>query len=572
MKASQFTISTQKEDPVGADVISQQLMLRAGMIRRVASGLYSWMPLGLKVLRKVEAIVREEMNAAGAEELLMPAIQPAELWQESGRWEQYGDELLRVKDRHDREFCVGPTHEEVMTDIARNELKSYKQLPKTYYQIQTKFRDERRPRFGVMRAREFIMKDAYSFHIDHESLVDTYNVMYAAYCKIFDRIGLDYRPVVADNGSIGGTGSHEFHVLADSGEDDIAFSRESDFAANTEMAEAIAVGSRGAPSKAIEKFATPTQKSIAELCELTGASASQTVKIILVQGDSEKNPVVALVLRGDHQLMDVKAEKMEGVASPLTIASDQQIKDSLSAAAGFIGPVGLSIPTFVDRSAATLSDFYCGANETGFHLGGVNWGRDLPEPESVHDLRSVAEGDPSPDGKGTIQIKRGIEVGHIFQLGEKYSKAMNATVLDNNGKAKPMQMGCYGIGCSRIVASAIEQNNDDNGIIWPINIAPFEIVICPIGYGKSDAVRDASDSLYAELKTAGVDVLLDDRNFRPGVMFAEMELLGLPHRITIGDRSLDRGVVEYKNRADESKNGELATSDLAAQVIQRLAR
>jgi prolyl-tRNA synthetase len=511
------------------------------------------------------------MNAAGAEELLMPAIQPAELWQESGRWEQYGDELLRVKDRHDREFCVGPTHEEVITDIARNELKSYKQLPKNYYQIQTKFRDERRPRFGVMRAREFIMKDAYSFHIDHESLLDTYNVMYAAYCKIFDRIGLDYRPVVADNGSIGGTGSHEFHVLADSGEDDIAFSSESDFAANTEMAEAIAVGSRGAPSKAIEKFATPTQKSIVELCELTGASASQTVKVILVQGDSEKTPVVALVLRGDHEVMDVKAEKMEGVASPLTMASDQQIKDSVSAEAGFIGPVGLRIPTFVDRSAATLSDFYCGANETGFHLSGVNWGRDLPEPESVHDLRSVVEGDPSPDGKGTIQIKRGIEVGHIFQLGEKYSEAMNATVLDNNGKAKPMQMGCYGIGCSRIVASAIEQNNDDNGIIWPINIAPFEIVICPIGYGKSDAVREASDSLYAELKTAGVDVLLDDRNFRPGVMFAEMELLGLPHRITIGDRSLERGIVEYKNRADESKNGELATADLATQVIQQLA-
>jgi prolyl-tRNA synthetase len=572
MKASQFTISTQKEAPVGADVISQQLMLRAGMIRRVASGLYSWMPLGLKVLRKVEAIVREEMNAVGAEELLMPAIQPAELWQESGRWEEYGDELLRVKDRHEREFCVGPTHEEVITDIARNELKSYKQLPKNYYQIQTKFRDERRPRFGVMRAREFIMKDAYSFHIDHESLVDTYNAMYAAYCKIFDRIGLDYRPVVADNGSIGGTGSHEFHVLADSGEDDIAFSSESDFAANTEMAEAIAVGSRGEASKSMEKFATPTQKTIAEVCELTGAGAEQTVKVILVQGDDEDAPVVALVLRGDHEVMDVKAEKIEGVAVPLTMATDQQIKDALSAEPGFIGPVGLNIPSFVDRSAATLSDFYCGANETGFHLSGVNWVRDLPEPESVHDLRTVVEGDPSPDGKGSIQIKRGIEVGHIFQLGEKYSKSMNAVVLDHNGKTQAMQMGCYGIGCSRIVASAIEQNHDDQGILWPLNIAPFEVVICPIGYGKSDAVREASDALYGELKAAGVDVLLDDRNFRPGVMFAEMELLGLPHRITIGDRSLDRGVVEYKNRADDALSCELSSEELAAQIVEKLAR
>lgn len=570
MKATQFTISTKKEVPAGTDVISQKLMLRAGMIRRVASGLYSWMPLGLKVLRKVEAIIREEMNNAGAEELLMPLIQPAELWQESGRWEEYGRELLRLKDRHKREFCVGPTHEEVITDIARNELKSYKQLPKSYYQIQTKFRDERRPRFGVMRSREFVMKDAYSFHVDHASLVDTYNTMYAAYCRIFDRIGLNYRPVVADTGSIGGTASHEFHVLADSGEDDIAFASESDFAANTEMAEALALGVRCDPSQPLEKFATPTQKTIAELCQLTGATPDQTIKVMLVRGDSEKYPIVALVVRGDHEIMGLKAEKIEGVSAPLTLAAADDISDVVKAEAGFIGPVGLDIPLIVDRSAATLANFYCGANETGFHLRGVNWGRDLPEPIAVHDIRTVVNGDPSPDGNGTLQIKRGIEVGHIFQLGEKYSKAMNATVLDNNGKATPMKMGCYGIGCSRIVASAIEQNHDDNGIIWPLNIAPFEVVICPIGYGKSDKVRQAADTLYTELQAAGVDVLLDDRNLRPGVMFAEMELLGLPHRVTIGDRSLERGTVEYTNRADELQNGELSSENLAAQIVDKL--
>jgi len=565
MKASQLTISTLKEVPAHADVISQQLMLRAGLIRQLASGLYSWMPMGLRVLRKVENIVREEMNAAGAEELLMPAVQPAELWQESGRWQQYGAELLRLQDRHGREFCVGPTHEEVITDIARNELKSYKQLPRNFYQIQTKFRDERRPRFGVMRAREFIMKDAYSFHLGTESLQATYDKMYASYCRIFERIGLNYRPVDADTGSIGGNASHEFHVLADSGEDDIAFSTESDYAANVEMAEALSPSERPAASQALEKFDTPTQKSIEQVCELTGAAAANTIKVLLVQGATEEAPVIALVLRGDHEVNEIKAEKLPEVAAPFALASDEAIKSVVSCEAGFIGPVGLNVPMIVDRAAAASADFICGANETGYHLRGANWGRDCDEPSNVQDIRNVVAGDPSPDGKGVLEIKRGIEVGHVFQLGQKYAEALGAKVLDENGKNTTMDMGCYGIGVSRVVASAIEQNHDDRGIIWPEAIAPFQAVICPIGYKKSEAVRAKCDALYQALSAQGVEVLLDDRDIRPGVMFAEWELIGVPHRFTIGDRGLENNVVEYKLRQAESST-ELDAADIAQMV------
>lgn len=565
MKASQITVSTLKEVPAHADVISQQLMLRAGLIRQLASGLYSWMPMGLRVLRKVENIVREEMNAAGAEELLMPAVQPAELWQESGRWQKYGDELLRLTDRHDREFCVGPTHEEVITDIARNELKSYKQLPRNFYQIQTKFRDERRPRFGVMRAREFIMKDAYSFHLGTDSLAETYQTMYDTYCRIFSRIGLNFRPVEADTGSIGGNASHEFHVLAESGEDDIAFSTESDYAANVEMAEALSPGERPAAGDAMSKFDTPNQRSIAEVCELTGADATETVKVLLVEGANEETPVIALVLRGDHELNEIKAEKLAEVAEPFALVSDEQIKTAAGCDAGFIGPVGLNVPMIVDRAAAANANFICGANENGYHLKNVNWARDCDEPANVQDIRNVVAGDPSPDGKGTLEIKRGIEVGHVFQLGQKYAEALGAKVLDENGKNTTMDMGCYGIGVSRVVASAIEQNNDDRGIIWPESIAPFQAVICPIGYKKSEAVRAKCAELYSALTAAGVEVLLDDRDIRPGVMFAEWELIGVPHRFTIGDRSLDKGIVEYKQRRAES------SEDLAADDIKNLA-
>jgi prolyl-tRNA synthetase len=565
MKASQITVSTLKEVPAHADVISQQLMLRAGLIRQLASGLYSWMPMGLRVLRKVENIVREEMNAAGAEELLMPAVQPAELWQESGRWQKYGDELLRLTDRHDREFCVGPTHEEVITDIARNELKSYKQLPRNFYQIQTKFRDERRPRFGVMRAREFIMKDSYSFHLGTDSLSETYQTMYDTYCRIFSRIGLNFRPVEADTGSIGGNASHEFHVLAESGEDDIAFSTESDYAANVEMAEALSPGKRAAAGDAMSKFDTPNQRSIAEVCELTGAEATETVKVLLVQGANEEQPVIALVLRGDHELNEIKAEKLPEVSEPLTLVNDEQIKAAAGCDAGFIGPVGLNVPMIVDRAAAANANFICGANENGYHLKNVNWGRDCDEPANVQDIRNVVAGDPSPDGKGTLEIKRGIEVGHVFQLGQKYAEALGAKVLDENGKNTTMDMGCYGIGVSRVVASAIEQNNDDNGILWPEAIAPFQAVICPIGYRKSEAVRAKCAELYDALTAAGVEVLLDDRDIRPGVMFAEWELIGVPHRFTIGDRGLDKGIVEYKQRRAES------SEDLAADDIDALA-
>ncbi len=546
MRASKLLIATVKETPADAEVISHQLMLRAGLIRKLAAGLYTWLPLGLKVLRKVETIVREEMNAAGAQEVLMPAIQPAELWHESKRWEQFGPELLRLKDRHDREFCFGPTHEEVITDLIRNEIRSYKQLPSTFYQIQTKFRDERRPRFGIMRAREFLMKDAYSFHLDQVSLSETYDIMHQTYCRIFDRIGLDYRPVLADTGSIGGNASHEFHVLADSGEDAIAFSDQSDFAANVELAEAVKPSADSSTdAQPIKTVATPGQKSIEQVCEFLNIDASQTIKTLLVDG--EELEVVALLVRGDHELNTIKVEKIPGVAAPLTLASEQKIKQYAPCESGSIGPIGLNIPLIVDHSAAALSNFVCGANENGKHLTGVNWNRDLPAVESV-DIRNVVEGDPSPDGVGHLQIKRGIEVGHIFQLGTKYSELMKADVLDDKGKSTIMTMGCYGIGVSRVVAAAIEQNYDDKGIIWPDAVAPFKVVILAMNIKKSNRVREASEDLYAKLKAAGIDVLFDDRGERPGIMFADMELIGIPHRLVIGDKSLDKGVYEYKSR------------------------
>ncbi|NOX90911.1 MAG: proline--tRNA ligase [Gammaproteobacteria bacterium] len=551
MRTSQFLLATQKETPADAEIISHQLMLRAGMIRKLAAGLYTWLPLGLRVLRKVEAIVREEMDRAGAQELLMPAIQPSELWQESGRWEQFGGELLRLHDRHNREFCFGPTHEEVITDLCRRELRSYKQLPATFYQIQTKFRDETRPRFGVMRAREFLMKDAYSFHASQASLQETYEQMFAAYTRIFTRLGLDFRPVLADTGSIGGSASHEFHVLAESGEDAIAFSNTSDYAANVELAEAVApAGERPAPNAKMTTVDTPGQHSIEEVSNFLKVDAAQTVKTLLVQGS--ETDVVALVLRGDHELNSLKTEKLPQVAAPLTLVGDELVNTCCGCSAGSIGPCGIAVPVIADRAAAQLADFICGANENGKHLTGVNWGRDLPEPQ-VADLRNVMEGDASPDGQGTLEIKRGIEVGHIFQLGQKYAEAMNATVLDENGKTTVMTMGCYGIGVSRIVASAIEQNHDERGIIWPDAIAPFHVAIVPMNMHKSQRLREAVDTLYNELTVAGFDVLLDDRKERPGVMFADMELIGIPHRIVIGERGLDAGTLEYKGRSDTDK-------------------
>lgn len=579
MRASQLLIATVKETPSDAVVISHQLMLRAGLIRKLSSGLYSWLPMGLKVLRKVETIVREEMNAAGAQEVLMPVVQPAELWQESGRWQQYGPELLRIIDRHNNDFCLGPTHEEVITDLIRNEIKSYKQLPANFYQIQTKFRDEIRPRFGVMRSREFIMKDAYSFHNDAASLQETYEVMHAAYTRIFTRLGLEFRPVIADTGSIGGSASHEFHVLADSGEDDIAFSDSSDYAANVEMAEAIAPsGERAAPSAALEKVATPGQHSIDEVSAGLNVPATQIAKTLLVVGetdDTDSNaPLVALVVRGDHELNAIKAEKLAGVASPLQFASDEQIQTTIGCKPGSIGPVRLAdkgIEIIVDRAAAHLSDFVCGANEDGFHLTGVNWERDCSLPR-IEDIRNVVAGDPSPDGNGVLQIKRGIEVGHIFQLGTKYSQALNATVLNEQGKDQVMLMGCYGIGVTRIIASAIEQNHDDNGIIWPDAIAPFQIALIPLNMQKSEEVAEQSLQLYQQLTEMGYEVLLDDRNERPGVKFADMELMGIPHRIVVGDRGLKNGQLEYRGRKDDA-NQDIAIADVLSfieQTVQRL--
>ena len=559
MRASRFLFATLRETPNDAEVISHQLMLRAGMIRKLASGLYTWLPMGVRVLNKVEAIVREEMNRAGALETFMPVTQPASLWEESGRYVQYGPELLRFKDRHDNPFVLGPTHEEVITDLARNELKSYKQLPINFYQIQTKFRDEIRPRFGVMRSREFIMKDAYSFHTDQASLQETYDVMYDTYCRIFSRLGLDFRPVQADTGSIGGSGSHEFHVLASSGEDDIAFSTESDYAANIEMAEAILVGERAAATQELKIVDTPNKKTIADVSAFLGTNSNQSVKALLVQGVADETgqvPVIALFLRGDHELNEIKAEKHPQIAAPLTFATDAQIA-ALGLTAGFVGPQGLvekGITVIVDRAASVLSDFVAGANQVDQHATGVNWERDAQYTE-VYDLRNVVEGDPSPDGKGTLQIKRGIEVGHIFQLGTKYSEALGCKVLGEDGKPFTVTMGCYGIGVTRVVASAIEQNFDDKGIIWPAAIAPFEIAIVPMNAHKSPRTLEAAEALYAELQAAGYDVLLDDRNERPGVKFSDLELTGIPHSIVIGEKGLDAGTFEYKGRRDaESSN------------------
>ncbi len=550
MRTSQYLLATVKETPADAEVISHQLLIRAGMVRKMATGLYNWLPLGLRVLRKVERIVREEMDRAGALEVLMPAVQPAELWEESGRWGFFGPELLRFKDRHEREFCIGPTHEEVITDLVRRELRSYKQLPANFYQIQTKFRDEVRPRFGIMRAREFLMKDAYSFHLDHASLEATYQVMHAAYTRIFTRLGLEFRAVLADTGAIGGTGSHEFHVLADSGEDAIAFSSVSDYAANVEMAEALTpAGERPAPSRPMELVETPNAKTILELVEQFQQPITSTLKTLVVHASEEAGGgLIALLLRGDHELNTIKAAKLPAVASPLTMASEAEIRATLPAGPGSLGPVNLPIPLIADRSVAQMADFSAGANIDGKHLFGINWGRDVALPE-VADLRNVVEGDPSPDGQGSLLIKRGIEVGHIFQLGKKYSEAMKATVLDEQGQNVVMTMGCYGIGVSRVVAAAIEQNHDAAGIIWPGPIAPFQVALIPINMAKSEPLAAAAEQLYQELIAAGIEVLLDDRKERAGVMFADMELIGIPHRIVLSDRGLAAGTAEYKARS-----------------------
>ena len=575
MRTSQYLLSTMKETPADAEVISHKLMLRAGMIRRLASGMYTYLPSGVRVLRKVEQIVREEMNKAGAIEVLMPLVQPAELWQESGRWEKMDAELLRFVDRHQRDFVLGPTHEEVITDLVRREITSYKQLPLNLYQIQTKFRDERRPRFGVMRAREFLMKDAYSFHLSQESLQQTYDAMYSAYCNIFNRLGLDYRPVLADTGAIGGSVSHEFHVLAASGEDAIAFSDTSDYAANIEMAEAKApAGPRPAPTQLLTQVATPGAKTVAEVAALLQQPASQISKTLIVYAakpsDDAPQTLVALVLRGDHELNEIKAEKLPQVASPLVFASEEEIRAVMGAGPGSLGPVKCPLPLIVDRSAAHLADFSCGANQDGFHLTGVNWDRDVTDYQ-VADLRNVVEGDASPCGFGKLVIKRGIEVGHIFQLGDKYSQAMKAGVLNEEGKHQIMTMGCYGVGVSRIVAAAIEQNHDERGIIWPDAIAPFQVVLIPMNMHKSVRIAEATELLYQQLTAAGIEVLFDDRKERPGVMFADMELVGIPHHIVIGERNLDNRQVEYKNRRSGATEL-LAIDEVLAFVNQQLKR
>jgi prolyl-tRNA synthetase len=567
MRLSQVPISTLKEVPSEAEVISHQLMLRAGMIRRIAAGLYVWLPMGLRVLRNVERIVREEMNRAGALELLMPTVQPGELWKESGRWSKYGPELLRFKDRHEREFVYGPTHEEVITDIARRELRSYKQLPVNFYQIQFKFRDEIRPRFGVMRAREFLMKDAYSFHTDAASLAEGYRLMYEAYSRIFTRMGLKFRAVKADGGSIGGDTSQEFHVLADSGEDAIAFSDGDDYAANLETAATLpAAAPRRAPSQPLAKVATPNARTIAELSAQLRIAAAQCVKTLLVDGS--EGDVIALVIRGDHELNAVKSQKLAGVASPLRMASVERIRTATGSEPGFLGPVGFQGKIFVDHAAAHLADFVCGANERDMHFTGVNWGRDLPEPVAV-DIRNAQAGDPSPTGRGSLQLARGIEVGHIFQLGCLYSQAMNASVLDEQGKALTMFMGCYGIGITRVVAAAIEQNHDANGIIWPESLAPFKVVIVPINYQKSTRVQETADALYQAFNAAGIDALLDDRDARPGVKFADSELMGIPHRLVIGERTLNAGKLEYRHRRD-SESTEISADDPVAFIRDKL--
>ncbi len=555
MRTSQYLLSTLKETPADAEVVSHQLMLRAGMIRKLAAGLYDWLPTGVRVLRKVEKIVREEMENAGAIEVSLPVVQPADLWKESARWEQYGPELLRFVDRGERPFVLGPTHEEVITDLMRNEVTSYKQLPLNLYQIQTKFRDEVRPRFGVMRSREFIMKDAYSFHINQESLQETYDRMFEAYSKIFTRIGLDFRPVQADTGSIGGSASHEFQVLADCGEDDIVFSTDSDFAANIELAEAVApLTPRSAPSEEMKLFDTPDAKTIAELVSQFNLAIEKTVKTLIVHADENSgHKLVALLVRGDHELNEVKAEKHALVASPLIFASEEEIRNAVNAGPGSLGPVNMPLPIVIDRSVAAMSDFGAGANIDGKHYFGINWERDLPTPDTF-DLRNVVEGDPSPDGKGTLLIKRGIEVGHIFQLGTKYSEAMKASVQNEEGHNQVMTMGCYGIGVTRIVAAAIEQSHDARGIIWSNAIAPFQVAILPMNMHKSYRVKEVAEKLYADLKASGVDVIFDDRKERPGIMFADMELIGVPYTIVIGDRNLDNGQVEYKSRRGDDKS------------------
>lgn len=571
MRASQFFISTTKEAPSEAELVSHKLMLRAGLIRRLGSGLYTWMPLGLRVLRRVEAVVREEMNRAGAIELLMPAVQPAELWEETGRWALFGPQMLKIQDRHKRAFCFGPTHEEVITDIARREIKSYRQLPLNFYQIQTKFRDEIRPRFGVMRAREFLMKDAYSFHPNKASLTVTYQTMYDAYSRIFTRLGLSFRAVRADTGAIGGSGSHEFHVLADSGEDLLAYCPESDYAANVELAEAVAPATpRSAPAETLQTVATPGARTIDEVAARLKIDPKQTVKTLIVEGTDGP---LALLLRGDHVLNEIKAEKVEGVKTPFTLANESVVRAAANCAPGSVGPVGLKLRVIADRAVAAMHDFVCGANVDGQHLTGVNFGRDLPEP-AVADLRNVQAGDPSPDGKGSLKLCRGIEVGHVFQLGSKYSEAMDATFLDEAGKAQPLEMGCYGIGVSRIVAAAIEQHHDDKGIIWPATMAPFLLVIVALGYGKSELVKAAADQLYADLTAAGHEVLLDDRDERPGVMFANAELIGIPHRITVGERGLKEGIVEYQPRRGEPEQAaepqKIALTDAMAFLTDKL--
>jgi prolyl-tRNA synthetase len=569
MRTSQNLLNTVKEIPADAVVISHQLMIRAGLIRKLAAGLYTWLPLGLRVLRKVEAIVREEMDKAGALEVLMPALQPAELWQETGRWEKYGPELARLKDRHDRDFCLGPTHEEIITDLARNEIKSYKQLPINYYQIQTKFRDEIRPRFGVMRCREFIMKDAYSFHLNQESLQETYDVMYQVYTTIFTRFGLKFRAVIADSGSIGGAISHEFHVLAESGEDAIAFSDGSDYAANIEKAEAtMPEGSRAGPGGEFNKVSTPGKHSIEEVSDFLQVPTSQCLKTLIVKGNDGN--LVALLLRGDHELNPIKAEKIDGIATPLTFASDVEVIGACQCKPGSIGPLSLNIRLIADRSVTLMADFVCGANEDGQHFTSVNWGRDLPLPDQVEDLRMVVEGDPSPDDKGIIHIARGIEVGHIFQLGTKYSAAMKAGIINEEGKNQTMVMGCYGIGISRVVASSIEQNHDERGIIWPASLAPFQVALCPMNMHKSERLKAAAENLYQDLLKAGIEALFDDRKVRAGFMFSDMELIGIPHCVVISDRGLEAGIVEYKARTAE-QNEEIPLTGIIDFLWTKLA-
>ena len=564
MRFSEFGLNTLKEVPAEAEIVSHKLMLRAGLIRRLASGLFTWMPLGLRVLRKVERIVREEMDRAGALELLMPAVQPAELWQESGRWDQYGSLLLRMRDRHDRDYCFGPTHEEVITDIARRELKSYRQLPINFYQVQTKFRDEIRPRFGVMRAREFIMKDAYSFHVDQASLEEGYLRMHAAYTAIFERLGLRFRIVDADSGEIGGSRSQEFHVIADSGEDAIAYSEEDHYASNIETAVTLPPQSPRRPATAtLQKVSTPGKKTIEDLCSFLDVKPEQTLKTLIVDGETQP---VALVLRGDHELNAIKAAKLPGVFSPLRMADAKTIREATGSPSGYAGPIGLEIPVYFDHATRGMADFVCGANELDMHLTGVNFGRDISEPETV-DLRNVVEGDPVPGGNGTLKIARGIEVGHIFQLGTKYSKAMGATVLNQEGNEVVMAMGCYGIGVTRIVGAAIEQNHDDRGIIWPDPMTPFDVILVPINMHRSEAVREASEALFAELQSMGLDVLFDDRDARPGVKFADAELIGIPHRLVVSERGLDSGELEYRHRRDAESR--MLKRDAALELLRR---